>query len=230
MRYIGTGRMTRTTPLAPWRFGAVLQEVFAHALLLAMAWYGGFGYLGLILMLAAELLLICVLSIFIFPERGLGRHVLDIIKVSAITAFLLFFVFVTYGVATVGEEGEALDAAVRALQTMDRSVFGYALIYTALHLVAMAVYARTRPQPRKEWVKLATMQGATTFVALLGLIFLAVFLAAGALEMVSWVAPEIKGDHVLAAFAVLLRFAVAVLVSRMPDRDLEAIAAKPYVD
>ena len=225
--------MTRTTPrrdLDPWRLGAVLQEIFAHGLLLAMAWYGGFGYLGLMLILSAELLLICVLSIFILPERGLVRHVGDMIKVSAITAFLLFFVFVTYGVASVGDQGEPMQASMEALEAMDRSVFVYALAYTTLHLVAMAIYARTRPQPRKEWVKLATMQGATTFIALLGLIFLAFILAAGVLEMVSWVSPEIKVDHVLALFAVLLRFAIALLVSRMPEKDLEEIAAKPYVD
>ena len=116
------------------------------------------------------------------------------------------------------------------MRNTDPIILLYALAYTALHLVAMAVYARTRPQPRKEWVRLATMQGATTFLSLFGLIFGAIFVGLFAIEFLRLFMPDIDGGSVLVLLAVLIRFGIALLVSRMPEKDLDQIAAKPYVD
>ena len=220
----------RKRDLGPWRLGAVMQEVISHAILLGLAWFGGFGYLGTVLVLSAEVLLICMLSIFIFPERGMLRHLGDLVKVAGILGFLLIFVFLGHGLALRGGDDQALAYGVAAVLDLDPVILLYALAYTALHLVAMAIYARTRPQPRKEWVRLATTQGATTFVALFLLIFAAIFLGVAVVNVLRWILPGIDSGDVLVLFAVVLRFGIALLVSRMPEKDLDEIAAKPYVD
>lgn len=220
----------RNAELAPWNPAAVLQEAVAHALLVAMAWYVGFGYLGVILVFVAELLLVSLLSTLMFPERGLWRHLRDLLKMTALLLFLLAFVFVTYGVAVEGDSGEAGMAGVRALSGVDRVQMLWGLGFSAAHLSAMLLYARSRPQPRKEWARLALMQNAATFVALFCLIFVVAFLGPFIVGAVRLVAPEVAGDSVLVLLAALVRFGFALLVSRMPDKDLDEVAAKPYVD
>lgn len=220
----------RKAELAPWNPMSVLQETVSHGLLAAMAWFAGFGYLGVILILCAELLIVNLLSTVVFRERGVWRHLGDLLKFAALMVFLLFFVVVTYGVALEGDSGDAGKVGLAALMGVDRDLIYWGLAFSAAHLTALLLYARSRPQPRKEWAKLALMQSATTFVAMFCLIFVVAFLGPFAVGGARLVSPEVSGDAVLVLLAVLVRFGFALLVSRMPDKDLDQIAAKPYVD
>jgi hypothetical protein len=219
----------KRSDLAPWRPGAVLQELVSHTALYAVAWYGGLGYIGLLLMLALELVVVNLLSTVVYPERGVLRHLRDLVLFLPLMAFLLFFVLVTYGVARKDElVGAAADSPFGLLQ-LDLDLLRWTAIYTVLHLGAMLVYARTRPQPRLEWARLALTLGAVTFIAIFVLIFVVAFLGAPAVEAVRWlVGTDVPGDRVLCAIAVLVRLGFALLMSRMPEHDLKQIAAQPY--
>ncbi len=223
-------RRPNSSPPVPLRLDAVLQELLSHAVLLGMAWFSGLGYLGVILMLAGEMVLMNLLSVLIYRERSLARHLGDLLKFSALMAFLLMFVFLSYGVALVGHSGEPMPAAIQAAIDLDTDLLGWTLAYAAVHLCAILVLTRTRPDPRKEWARLALAQGGVTFVAVFCLIFVVTFLGPPIIDIVRWVFPEVAAGVVLAPFAVALRFALALVMSRVSEESLAQMGSNPYVD
>jgi hypothetical protein len=219
----------RSRDLAPWRLGAVVQEVVAHAALLAVAWFSGLGYIGTVLVLALELVLVNLLSTVVFPERGVLKHLRDLLLFVPLVAFLLMFVLLTYGAAMESElEGAAADGPFGLLR-FDAELLRWTATFTAVHLGAMLAYALTRPQPRLAWARMALMQSAVTFIAIFLLVFAAVFLGPFAIRGARVLWPDTPGDHVLSALAVLIRFAIALVMSRMPEDEIEKIARDPYV-
>lgn len=211
---------------APFNRGKTLQEVVSHAVLLAIAWFGGLGYLGTILVLVSEPLIVIALSIFLYPQRGLRRHLWDMVKSSALMAFLLVFVVATYAAAHGARDGVGFDQLVR----LEWSMLAWALGYSALHLTGMLVYARTQPNPRKVWAGLALTQGAVTFVALFCTIFVVALIGSWLAPMVHIYWPAVQVGDVLVLLAVLVRLGFAVLMSHIPEDELDQIADNPYVD
>ena len=212
--------------LAPFNLGATLQEVVSHAVLLALAWFGGLGYLGTILVLVSEPLIVIGLTIFLYPQRGLRRHLWDMVKSSALMAFLLVFVVATYAAA----HGESGGVGIDRLIQLEWSLLAWAFGYSALHLGGMLVYASTQPQPRKAWARLALTQGAVTFIALFCTIFVAAFIGTWLAPMVRIYWPAVQVGDVLVLLAVLVRLGFAILMSHIPERELDEIADNPYVD
>ena len=212
------------------RADAVLQETLSHAVLLGMAWFSGLGYLGVVLMLAGEMLLVNLLSVLIYRERSFARHLGDLLKFSALMALLLMFVFLSYGVALVGHSGEPMPAAVQAAMDLDTDLLGWTLAYAAVHLCAILILTRTRPDPRKEWARLALAQGGVTFLAIFFLIFVVIFLGPPIIDIVRLAFPGVAAGVVLAPFAVALRFALALVMSRIPEESLAQMGSNPYVD
>jgi hypothetical protein len=212
--------------LAPLNPGAALQEIASHAVLLAMAWFGGLGYLGTILVLVAEPLIVIGLSIFLYPQRGLRRHLWDLIKSCALMGFLLVFIVATYAAAHDNSGG----TDPRSLIQLEWSLLGWALGYSGLHLLGMLVHARTQPNPRKVWARLALTQGAVTFIALFLTIFAVAFIGTWLAPMVKQRWPQVQVGDVLVLLAVLVRLGFALLMSRMPEDELDKIASNPYVD
>lgn len=216
--------------LDPWNWAKVAQETVTHVVLLLVIWFSGLGYLGLALLMSAELVLICSLSIFIFPERGIGRHVWDILKLSGVTVFLLLFVFVSGGevLRTGGEE--AFQAAMDAVLGLQPGALKWALLASAVHLIGLAFQARLSPRPRMAWVQSAIMNGGITVIWLFVLIWLGLLLGALSVGLTRVLAPAASPDAGLVLVAVAVRFALALLVSRMSAKDMEEIAGNPYVD
>lgn len=211
---------------APFNLGRTVQEVVSHTVLLALAWYGGLGYLGAILVLVSEPLIVIGLSIFLYPQRGLRRHLWDMVKASALMALLLVFVLATYAAAHGESDGVGFAQSIR----LEWSMLGWALGYSALHLSGMLVYARTQPNPRKVWAGLALTQGGVTFVALFCTIFVAAFIGTWLAPMVRVYWPAVQVGDVLVLLAVLVRLGFAVLMSHIPEDELDQIADNPYVD
>ena len=217
----------RRAKWAPFSAAAVAREVAAHALLLAFAWYGGLGYFGTVLVLTAEALLIIALSIFLYPQRGLARHLWDIVKSSAFALFLLAFVAFTYGVAT-QDEAEVVVAALRG--AFDWTLLAWSLGFAAAHQLVMLVHARTTPDPRRSWARSALTQGAVTYLALFFLVFVAAFVGPFAVSGARSFWPDVDADHVLALLAVLVRLALALVMAHIPEHELDQMAKNPYVD
>ncbi len=216
--------------LAPWNASRVTQEVAGHLVLLFAVWFGGLGYFGLALLMSAELLLICSLSILIFPERGVRRHLWDMLKLGGVTLFLLLFVFVTGGeVLRVGGE-EAFGSAIGSVVELPPGALAWAVLASAVHIAVLAIQARRSPQPRIAWVQLAIMNGGITVVWLLLLIPLPLLLGSLLVELSVTIASHAPRDTLLVLAALALRLAPALLVTRMPAKDIESIAGNPYVD
>ena len=212
---------------APFNPGAVLRELVSHALLLAFAWYGGLGYFGTVLVLAAEALLIIALSIFLYPQRGVGRHLWDIVKSSAFALFLLAFIAFTYGVAT-RDEAEVVVAALRG--TFDWALLAWSLGFAATHQLVMLAHARTSPDPRRTWARNALTQGAVTYLSLFFLVFVAAFVGPFAVSGARSIWPDVAADQVLALLAVLVRLGLALVMAHIPEHELDQMAKNPYVD
>ena len=212
--------------LAPFNLGATVQEVISHAVLLALAWFGGLGYLGTILVLVSEPLIVIALSIFLYPQRGVRRHLWDMVKSGALMGFLLIFVLATYAAA----HGESGGVGFDRLVQLEWSMLAWAVGYSAAHLTGMLVYAHTQPNPRKVWARLALSQGAVTFIALFITIFVAAFIGTWLAPMVRIYWPAVEVGDVLVLLAVLVRLGFAVLICHMPEHELDEIAENPYVD
>jgi hypothetical protein len=214
----------------PWKPVAMLQEVLSHAGMLAFAWYGGLGYLGTVLVLAAEPLLITLLTALLYPQRGLARHAWDLAKLSFVSAVLLFFIYATYGVALAGGSADAEIPPVR----LDPTMLGWAMALLVFHLGVILGYAWTTPRPRVVWSRLALNQGAVTFLALFFMVFVAAFIGPFAVQAVLPMKPELTaGDvasDVLVVLLVVLRLGIALLLTRMPEHELERTADNPYID
>ncbi len=81
-------------------------------------------------LLAVELLVFNLATAVFYPQRGLGRHIADLLKMVAGLAFVLFFLVITYGIVAEGDNGNALMAGLTAL----RSIGDTAVVWTALYI------------------------------------------------------------------------------------------------
>lgn len=216
--------------LEPWNRARVVQEVASHTILLGTAWYAGFGYVGLMLLLALEIPLINVLTMGLYPERGMRRHLGDLIKGTALILFLLLFVVLTAGVAHGDRSGSKLEIAFGAALDLDPWLLAWGVGLTVLHLLALRWQAHEHADSRLQWARLALAQGAVTLVATLILVFAGLPVAGILTPMIQFVWPSIPPDAPLMAVAVALRCALALLVSRMSAEDLDSVARNPYVD
>ena len=215
--------------LDPWRPAAVVQELASHVLLVAAAIYFGIGYLGLMLVFMAEIVLGNLVSTGMYPERGVRRHLWDMVKIVAVMGFLLVFVVATYLVATDQGQDAAGGNPFERLR-FDLDAVKLAVAFAAVHLSVLYLMARSQPDPRLAWTKSVSMQSAATFLALFFMIFVAAFagpMVAGVAEIMSWPNPT---DAALIVCVAALRLSLALLLTRMPEREVRQIASTPYVD
>jgi len=221
-----TGR--KDSGLDPWRPGAVVQEVFSHVVLAVIVIAGGIGYLGLLIMLLAEMLIVNLLTIALYPKRGLRRHLTDILKFFGFVVFLSIFVVATYSAALESPEETLVEFVDHLL--FDWSMLLWIVGYSAVHLTALFMYARTRPDPRLEWTRLALAQGAVTLVSFFILIFVVVLVGAPLAHAARWFTASVDTETILVILALGVRLGFALLITRMPESELASIAGSPYID
>lgn len=213
--------------LAPWRPAAVAQEVISHVMLAGFAIVAGLGYLGLMLVFVAELVLGNLVSAALYPERGLWRHLGDLVKFLALMGFLLIFVFATYSAAS----GTQLDdAGLWESLGLGMGAVKAAVAFAVAHVALLYVLARRTKDPRVAWTKSVLMQNGATLVMLFFIIFIAVFAAPLILGAAHVAGIEVSPDAVLIVLAAAVRLFFALLLTRMPERELLDIARTPYVD
>lgn len=213
--------------LDPWRPAAVAQEITSHVLLVAFALYFGLGYLGLILIFMAEIVLGNLVTAALYPERGARRHAWDLVKIVGVMGFLMVFVIATYLAATdrggeAAEVWQGLDFDIDAVKA--------AIAFAVLHLSVLYVLARRDPEPRYAWTRSVLMQNGATLVALFLMIFVAAFagiLVAGAADLLGVANPA---DTALILCVAALRLGLALLLTRMPAHEARDIAGQPYAD
>ena len=213
--------------LDPWRPAAVVQELVSHVMLVAFALYFGVGYLGLMLIFMAEIVIGNLISASLYPERGTGRHLLDLVKILGVMAFLLVFVIATYMAATDdGREGNPL-----ARLHVEVDAVKSAVAFAAVHMSVLYLLARNSADPKLAWTRSVLMQNAATFIGLFFMIFVAAFagpLVGGAAEMLGYTRSPV--DAALIVCMAALRLSLALLLSRMPEREVRDISRTPYVD
>jgi hypothetical protein len=213
--------------LDPWRPAAVVQEVVSHLLLVGFALGFGIGYLGLMLVFMAEIVIGNLITAALYPERGVGRHVLDLVKFLALMAFLLVFVVATYLAAKGGgSSGVEMWAQLRVDGEAALAAVGLA----AVHLSVLFFVARRTTDPKLAWARMVLMQNAATLIGLFIMIFVAVF-AGPVLGVVAKMMGLTRPvDAALIVCMAGIRLALALLLTRMPEREARDIAGQPYLD
>jgi len=207
---------------------AALQLACSHALLIAGCLYGELPYVAMQTLLAAELWLLSLATIPLYPERGVLRHVFDMLKLSGALVFVLFFLVATYGVAgNIKGEGPLLLAA-HQLQELDRGNVGWALAYIVISLAVAMVQALRSGDARLTWAKTVLHTGGATFLAMFFMVFVAVFIGRHLILGLSMVGIDASVDVVLSILMVLLRYAMALIASTMTESEVAEIARQPY--
>ena len=208
---------------------AALQIAFAHALLLAGAIWGGVPYVVLQTMLAGELLLINIATVPLYPERGVVRHLGDVIKMTALLAFILFFVVVSYGVVSSSvHKGEPLRLALRAFDGLGIADFGWALAYLLARLTALMWQAKQSRDPRGTWARQNLLFGGSTFVAMLFMVFGAFFVGNPLIVGLARIGIIVDADVLLSSLMVFARCFTALIAATMSASEIDAIASDPY--
>lgn len=210
----------------------LLSVLASHLLLLAAILWGGMPYPVLQILLAVELVVINLASIALYRERGLRKHVTDMLKTIGGLVFILFFVIVTYGVAKVeggGVEGYALPVALEVLAGVESEAIIWAVAYVVLHLSVSLWLALSSPDPRLAWAKSTLSEGGTTFVAMLLMIFVAIFIATPIGAGLGWIGLTVDIDVVLACLMVAVRSVLALVMASMSEQETAAMAANPYL-
>ena len=182
--------------------------------------------------MAAELGMVNLLSIFFWPERGLRRHLWDLVKFVGAMVFLMFFVLMGAGVAMqpLHPDLDPMHTTIDMLGRIDATAIGWMLGAMVLHLGVLVWRSRSSADPQREWAGLALTQGAATLVTLL-LLAMGMFLLGPLLAQAGAAMAGERGAHLLLALPVVaLRCFFALLVSRMPERELQGIARQPYLD
>lgn len=207
-----------------------LQQTLLHGLLLWLALQPFMGFFVLLLLIAAEVVLISTLTALLYPERGLRRHAIDMVKVLLSHAVILSLVTALF-LATNGT-GNTLSnfSELRELLTaqVQQAHLGWLLGYAAIHLLLILLFALGSRDRRLYWAREAIAEGAASLLALLTMLVLL-----GAFLILS--DGGLAGDHTADGLPwasitlVALRYAFALLVQHMPDSEWAQTVRAPYV-
>jgi hypothetical protein len=210
----------------------VAVVVVSHLMLLAGILWGGMPYVALQLLLAVELLAINLASIPLYPARGLRKHVFDVLKTIAGLLFILFFVIMTFGIAKAEGGGEdlPLPAALASLREVDAATFGWAFAYVVVHIGISLWQAFSASEPRLAWARSTLSEGGTTLVAMLLMVFVAVFVGVPLSMLLARLGLEVDVDQLLACLMVAVRCVMALVTATISERELRTMAANPYLN
>ncbi len=207
----------------------VLQQTLLHGLLLWLALQPFMSFFVLMLLIAAEVVLISTLTALLYPERGLRRHAIDLVKVLLSHAIILSLVTALYLAASGAGNHLSSFSDARELLTaqMQQAHLGWLLGYAVTHLLLILLFALGSRDRRLYWAREAIAEGAASLLALFTLLVLL-----GAFLILS--DGGLAGEHAAdtppwaSITLVALRFAFALLLQHMPGDEWARTARSPY--
>ncbi len=202
----------------------------SHMLLLLCIGWGGLHYVMVLVLLAVELLVFNLATAMFYPQRGLGRHIADLLKMVAGLAFVLFFLVITYGIVAEGDNGNALMAGLTALRGIGDTAVAWTAFYIVVRMLVSLWQARTAPEPRIAWAHNVLTENGVTFIAMFLMVFATFFVGVPLMIALKLIGFDASASVLLAGLMVTLRFALTLVVATMPAEEMAAIAADPYVD
>lgn len=206
-----------------------LQILLGHGALLVASLLGGLPYIVLQGLLAFELVLLNLATVPFYPERGLFRHLFDLVKLSALLAFLLLFVCISYAIV-VGERAEPIATALARWHGLPRSSIAWAAGYVVVSLALSLLQAWTSPDPRLAWMNNTLAAGGSTFVAMLFMVFVGFFGARPIAAALEYAGAPTDPDVLLISLMVGLRFFTALVAATISQGEVAEMARNPYVD
>ncbi len=210
--------------------GTVAAIAAAHVLLLVCIAWGAMHYVMVLVLLAVELLVFNLATAMFYPQRGLGRHIADLLKMVAGLAFVLFFLVITYGIVAEGDNGQALMAGLTALRGIGDTAVAWTAFYIVVRMLVSLWQARTAPEPRIAWAQNVLAENAVTFIAMFLMVFATFFVGVPIMIALKLVGFDANASVLLAGLMVTLRFALTLVVATMPAEEMAGIAADPYLD
>lgn len=202
----------------------------SNIILLVIALFGGLSYLVMQAVLAVELLLMSLATIPLYPERGLGRHAFDMLKLTALLAFIYFLVFATYGIASNEGRGAALAIAWQSLDDADIHDLIVSLLYVTISIGFSLWQAKQAPDPKLAWARSRLLDGGVTILAMIFMSIVAVTLGTLIVSMLKHLDHPIDADTVLITLMVTTRLLFTLIGATMPESTAKSIADSPYVD
>lgn len=207
-----------------------VQILFGHGVLLVASLHGGLPYVVLQGLLALELVLLSIATIPFYLDRGLLTHAFDLVKLSALLAFLLLFVCISYAIVAGGEHADPIATTLDRWRGLHRTSIAWALGYVVVSLALSLVRARTSPDPRLAWMTNNLAAGGSTFVAMLFMVFIGFFGAKPIATAFEWLGAPVDADVLLISLMVATRCFTALIAATISEGEIEGMARNPYVD
>ncbi len=205
-----------------------MRTAISHVFLLIGTIWGGLPYVFLQLLLVAELVLLTLATIPLYPGRGVLTHALDMLKLCAGLAFVFFFILVGYGVARGGNQ-HSMVAGLIELRDVGIRDSAWAVGYLVLSLAVSMHTALHSANPRKTWAKSKLAEGATTFLALFFMVFVTFFIGKPILSGLELEGLKIDVGVLLSTLMVIVRYVLSLVMSTISDLDMDAISRDPYL-
>lgn len=210
--------------------GVALQILLAHGVLLATSLCGGLPYVVLQGLLAFELVLLNLATVPFYPERGVLRHLFDLVKLAGLLAFLLLFICISYAIVAGGEHADPIATTLARWNGLHRAGVAWAAGYIVASLALSLLQASTSPDPRLAWMNNTLAAGGSTFVAMLFMVFVGFFGARPIAAALEYVGAPTDPDVLLVSLMVGVRFFTALVAATISRGEVEQMARNPYVD
>lgn len=197
----------------------------SHLVLLMAVLLGGLHYVVVQALTAVDMVLVSAAGIPLYRDSAPWKHARDTVTLALMMAFVLLFVFLSFGAAAGATEGKSLELAIDALASIDQRTWLWCIGYGVVHAAILLGLALSSPDPRLAWTRNALAESSTTFLAMFAMIFATIFLARPLVEWLRSAGADIDVSALLAMLMVFLRFLVALVVAAVISaEDLKEIA------
>ncbi len=202
------------------RVTTIVMETVQLALTLSALGFAWLSFPMLVVLLIVELLLITVFSATFHRDRGVGKHLIDGLKMLAAWAFCCVFLFASY--AGAGGFSHGLVIASYELAVL--------AVLVAVRVAMIAIVAYRSGNRRLTWRRESLQHGGAIFV---GMFFAAFACALPGIPLAAaltrfW--PDAAADLALGGVLQLVLAGLACVMSTMTDQELAEITNNPYLD
>lgn len=191
---------------------------------LALALFAlGFAWLSfpmLVALLIVELLLITVLIATFHRDRGVGKHLIDALKMLAAWAFCCVFLFASYA----GAGGFSQGLVIAPYE------FAVIAALVAVRLAMIAIVAYRSSNRRLTWTRESLQRGGAIFIAMFFAVFACALPGIPLAAALTRFWPDVAADLAVGGVLLLVLAGLACVMSTMTDQELAEISGNPYLD